>query len=40
MVRWKGFTAEHNSWKKEKDLGNAREVVEELKGRMNAKVRR
>jgi len=40
LVRWKGFTAEHNSWKKEKDLGNAREVVEEFKGRMNAEVRR
>jgi len=39
LVQWKGFTAEHNSWKKEENLGNARKV-EEFKGRMNAKVRR
>jgi len=32
--------AEHNSWKKKKDLGNAREVVEEFKRRINAEVRR
>ena len=32
--------AEHNTWEREEDLGNAREVVEEFKRRMNTKVRR
>jgi len=31
LVKWKGFTAEHDSWEKEKDLGNIREAVEEFK---------
>ena len=30
---------EHNTWKKEEDLGNAKEVVVEFEGRMNAEVR-
>jgi len=37
LVRWKGFTAEHDIWERKKDLGNAREALEEFKGRMNAK---
>jgi len=40
LVRWKGFTAEHDTWERKEDLGNAREVLEEFKGRMNAEVRR
>jgi len=40
LVRWKGFTAEHNIWERKEDLGNAREVLEEFEGRMNAEVRR
>ena len=32
--------AEYNTWEREEDLGNAREVVEEFKRRMNTKVRR
>jgi len=32
--------AEHNTWKRKEDLGNAREVLEEFEGRMNAEVRR
>ena len=40
LVRWKGFTAEHNTWKRKEDLGNAREVLEEFEGRMNTEVRR
>ena len=40
LVRWKGFTAEHDTWEKKEDLRNAREVLEEFKGRMNAEVRR
>ncbi len=40
MVQWKGFTVKHNSWEKEKNLENTREVVEEFKGRINVEVRR
>ena len=40
LVWWKGFTAEHNSWEKEKDLENAKELVAEFERRMNIKVRR
>ena len=29
----------HNTWEKEEDLGNAREVVAEFERRMNAEVR-
>ena len=39
-MRWKGFIAEHDTWKRRKALGNAREALEEFKGRMNAEVRR
>jgi len=39
LVRWKGFMAEHDIWEKEEDLVNARELVDEFKGRLNAKVR-
>jgi len=40
LVRWKRFTAEHNTWERKEDLGNAREVLEEFEGRMNAEVKR
>ena len=40
FVCWKRFTVEHDTWEKEEDLGNAREVVEEFERRMSAKVRR
>jgi len=40
LVRWKGFMAEHDTWERKEDLGNAREMLEEFKGRMNAEVRR
>ena len=40
LVRWKGFTVEHNTWERKEDLGNAKEVLEEFKGRMNVEVRR
>ena len=38
-MQWKRFIAEHDSWKREKDLENAKEVVVEFKGRVNTKVR-
>ena len=40
LVQWKGFMAESNIWERKEDLENARETLEEFKGRMNAKVRR
>ena len=40
MIRWKGFTVEHNTWEKREDLGNARGALEEFEGRMNTEVRR
>ena len=38
-MQWKGFIAEHDSWKREEDLENAKEVVAEFEGRINAEVR-
>jgi len=40
LVQWKGFTVEHNTWEREKDLGNTSEVVGEFEGRMSAEIRR
>jgi len=40
LVRWKGFTAEGDTWEIKKDLKNAEEALEEFEGRMNAEVRR
>jgi len=39
-VEWKGFTVEHDSWEKEEDLENAKELVAEFERRMNLEVRR
>ena len=40
LVQWKIFIAEHDSWEKEKNLENAKKLVAEFEGRMNAEVRR
>ena len=40
LVQWKGFTAEHDTWERKEDLGNAKEALKEFEGRMNAEVRR
>ena len=40
LVWWKGFTVEHNSWEKEEDLENIKEVVAEFEKRINTGVRR
>ena len=40
LVRWKGFTAEHDTWERKEDLGNAREALDKFEGRMNTEVRR
>ena len=39
LVQQKGFTAENNSWEKEKNLKNTKEEVAEFKERMSAEVR-
>jgi len=39
-VEWKGFTVEHDSWEKEEDLENTKELVAEFERRMNLEVRR
>jgi len=40
LVQWKRFIVEHNSWEKEEDLENTKELVVEFKGRINVEVRR
>jgi len=40
LVRWKGFTAEGDTWERKENLKNAEEALEEFEGRMNAEVRR
>ena len=39
LVWWKGFTAEYDSWKREENLENAKEVVVKFERRVNAKVK-
>jgi len=39
-VRWKGFTAEYDSWVKKEELGNTKAVLEDFEGRMEAEIRR
>ena len=40
LVQQKGFTAEHNSWEKEENLENTKELVTEFKEKINVEVRR
>ena len=40
LVQWKRFMVEYNSWEKEEDLENTKELVVEFKGRINVEVRR
>jgi len=39
-VQWKEFTTESNTWEREENLGNARELVNEFEGRLSAEVRK
>ena len=39
LVWWKGFMIESDTWEKEEDLENARELVDKFKGKLNTKVR-
>ena len=40
LVQWKRFIAKHDSWERKEDLENAKEVVVEFEGRLNAEVRK
>ena len=40
LVRQKGFIAEHDSWEREEDLENTKEVVAEFEERLNAEIKR
>ena len=40
LVRWKRFTAEYDSWEKEEDLENARELVNKFEGGLSVEIRR
>ena len=39
LIRWKRFIAESDTWKKEEDLRNARELVNNFEGRLETEVR-
>jgi len=40
LVQWKGFTAESDTWEKEEDLKNTKELVNDFEGRIGAEIRR
>jgi len=40
LVQWKGFTAKSDTWEKEEDLKNAKELVDNFEGRIEAEIRR
>ena len=40
LVRWKGFTAEEDTWERKENLKNAGEALEDFEGRINAEIRR
>ena len=39
LLWWKEFTTKYDTWKREKDLENIKEVVVEFKKRMDAEVK-
>ena len=39
LVQWKGFTAKSDTWEKEKDLKNAKELVDDFKERVGAEIK-
>jgi len=40
LVRWKGFTAEGDTWERIENLKNAEEAIKEFEGKMSVEVRR
>jgi len=39
LVQWKGFTMKYNSWEREENSENTKEVVAEFERRLNIEVR-
>ena len=39
LVYWKGFTAENDTWEKEENLENARELVNKFEERISTEIR-
>ena len=40
LVRWKGFTAEGDTWERREDLENAKKALAKFEGRIEAEVRK
>jgi len=40
LVRWKRFTVKYDTWKKEKNLENTKELVDKFEERLSVEVRR
>ena len=40
LVQWKGFMAEHDTWERDEELRNARELVDKFERRLSTEVRR
>ena len=40
LVQWKEFTVEYDSWEREEDLENTKEVVQDFERRVNVEVKR
>ena len=39
LVQWKGFIVESDTWEKEEDMRNVKELVDDSEGRLGAEVR-
>ena len=39
LVQWKGFIVEHDTWEREENLENTKEVVAKFEKRMSVEVR-
>jgi len=39
LVQWKGFTVGSDTWEKEEDLKNAKELVDDFEGRVEVEIR-
>jgi len=39
LTQWKGFIAESDTWEKEKNLKNAKELVDDFEGKVGVEIR-